>query len=98
MLGRLLTVAFYTVLAVLVLGFIFSNRDVVSITIPMMAEIDTPLYIALSLTFALGLLIGLSYAAMLSFSAMQRERRQRRAITQLEKEVNTRTERLPSGS
>ena len=90
MLTRLLTVAFYTVLGVLVLGFIFSNRADVAITIPFVAEIDAPLYVALSLTFALGLLIGLSYAAILSFSAMQRERRQRRAITALEKEVTAR--------
>ena len=90
MFARLLTVAFYTVLGILILGFIFSNRSVVAIKIPFFAEIDAPLYVALALTFALGLLIGLSSAAILSFSAMQRERRQRRAIRALEKEVSAR--------
>jgi uncharacterized integral membrane protein len=87
MLLRLLTVLFYTVLGVIVLGFIFSNRAEVAITIPFIAEITAPLYVALVLTFALGLLIGLSYAALLSLGAMRRERRQRRAINALEKEV-----------
>ncbi len=90
MLARLLTVAFYTVLGVLILGFIFSNRADVAITIPFITEIDAPLYIALTLTFALGLLLGLSYAALLSFGAMQRERRLRRANSALEKEVTAR--------
>lgn len=90
MLGRLLAVLFYTALGIAVLGFIFSNREIVAIRVPLIAEIDAPLYIALALTFALGLLIGLSYAAVLSFGAMQRERRQRRTIAALEKEVAAR--------
>ncbi len=90
MFARLFTVAFYTVLGIGILGFIFSNRAEVDITIPLVAEINAPLYIALALTFALGLLIGLSYAAILSIGAMQRERRLRRANSALEKEVATR--------
>lgn len=90
MLGRLLAVVFYAILAVAALGFIFSNRDAVDITLPLIAEIHAPLYVALGLTFALGLLIGLSYAALLAMGGMQRERRQRRAIQALEKEVAAR--------
>lgn len=92
MLLRLLTVAFYTVLGVAALGFIFSNREPVAITIPFIAELDAPLYVALALTFALGLLIGLSYAALLAFGGMQRERRLRRANRALEQEVTARTD------
>lgn len=95
MIARLLTVAFYTVLGVLVLGFIFSNRADVAITIPLIAEMNAPLYVALALTFAIGLLLGLSYAAILSLGAMQRERRLRRANTALEKEVTARERALP---
>lgn len=90
MLGRLFTVIFYTVLMVVVLGFIFANREPVDIVVPLLADLHAPLYVALALTFGLGLLIGLSYAALLSMGAMRRDRRQRRAIAALEKEVAAR--------
>lgn len=90
MLGRLLTVVFYTVLGVVALGFIFSNREAVDITVPLVADVSAPLYVALAVTFAAGLLLGLSYAAVLSMGAGRRERRQRRAIAALEKEVSAR--------
>lgn len=92
MVGRLLAVVFYTVLGVVVLGFMFSNRQAVAIDIPFIADIQSPLYVALAISFALGLLIGLSYAAILSFASLRRERRQRRAIESLEREVNARSE------
>ncbi len=95
MLARLLAVGFYTVLGVAVLGFMFSNRQDVSIDIPFLADIQSPLYVALAISFALGLLLGLSYAALLSFSALRRERRQRRAIESLEHEVEARSQPLP---
>ncbi len=92
MISRLLTVVFYTVLGVVVLGFMFSNRQAVAIDVPLLAEINTPLYVALGISFALGLLVGLSYAAFVSLASLKRERRQRRAIQSLEREVATRQE------
>lgn len=87
MFARFLTILFYTALGAVILGFLFANRADVTITIPFLMELTAPLYAALALMFGLGLLIGLSYAAILSLGAMRRERRQRRAIAALEREV-----------
>lgn len=90
MFARFLTVAFYTVLGVVALGFIFSNRDEVALRFPFMATMVAPLYVVLSLAFGLGLWIGLSYAGLRSLAASRRERRQRRTIASLEKELSAR--------
>ncbi len=87
MILRILTILCYALLAVLVLGFIFANRETVLITVPLLAEIEAPLSIALGLTFGLGLLIGLSYAGLVALGSARRERRQRRQLQSLEREV-----------
>jgi uncharacterized membrane protein YciS (DUF1049 family) len=86
----LFAVALYTALGIVALAFIFSNRTDIVVQIPLLAQVDAPLYALLALTFGFGLLIGLSYAALLSFASLRRERRQRRTITALEKEVAVR--------
>src|SRR5262245_30223917 len=69
MLGRILTLLGYTALGILILTFIFSNRDIVNIhLLPLSLEIEMPLFLALSLVFVLGLLIGLSYAGLVALS------------------------------
>lgn len=88
MITRLFAAAFYLLAAILILSFIFSNRSLVSIDLfPLAATAEMPLYVALSMVFAAGLLIGLFYSFTLWVAMRGRIRRAERASAQLEKEV-----------
>lgn len=85
---RLLGTVCYAAAAIVILLFIFMNRETVSITVlPLSAPVEAPLYIALAAMFALGLLIGLVHSAFLSLSFGRKLRRQSRALEQVEREL-----------
>lgn len=92
MVARLLWVIFYTILALILLAFMAMNRATVSVRIlPFVDRMEMPLFVALSAVFMFGLLIGLSFAAIHSLTTAQRNRRQSRAIIELEKELANKT-------
>ncbi|MFM9890567.1 MAG: LapA family protein [Rickettsiales bacterium] len=86
---RILGTVCYAAAAILILLFIFMNRETVSITLmPLSAPVSAPLYIALAAMFGLGLLIGLIHSALLSLSYGRKLRRQTRALEQVERELS----------
>jgi uncharacterized integral membrane protein len=88
LIARLFAAACYIMAAILVLAFIFSNREAVQISLfPLGATAEMPLYLALCMVFVLGLSLGLIYSFVLWFSLRGRIRRAERAADQLEKEV-----------
>ncbi|MEJ0010060.1 MAG: lipopolysaccharide assembly protein LapA domain-containing protein [Alphaproteobacteria bacterium] len=88
MIARLLAVVFYALLAVILLAFIFSNRDVVEVSLfPLGVVAAMPLYFALALVFAIGLVLGLSYSLYLAIGFRRKRARDRRLIAQLEREL-----------
>ena len=88
MFARFLWVAFYSLIGLFLIAFMAINRDAVSVRIlPFLDPLAMPLFAALSAMFMLGLMIGLSFAAVQSFSHSRRSNRQARAIAQLEKEL-----------
>jgi uncharacterized integral membrane protein len=87
LLFRIVGMLVYALLTIVILAFIFSNREAVSIDLfPFGTAAELPLYIALSALFALGLLIGLLHSATLWLSMRRKLARAQRAISQLEKE------------
>jgi uncharacterized integral membrane protein len=96
MLARFAGAVFYTALAVIALTFIFSNRDMVDITLlPFLQKVSAPLYVALAATFIAGLAIGLMYSATLAVSYRRKLRRANRTAAQLEQELAARTAPKP---
>ena len=88
MLSRLFWAFFYTSIGLLLIAFMALNREAVSLQlVPFTARLDMPLFAALGGVFMLGLLIGLSWGAVQSLIHGGRNRRQSRAIEQLEKEL-----------
>lgn len=97
MLTRLVGIACYAVLGFLILAFIFSNRHPVELELfPLAATAEMPLYIALSMVFAIGLLVGLLHSFLLWVRLKAQLRRANRSITQLERDIAARdTQKAP---
>ncbi len=88
MFSRLFWACFYTIIGLLLIAFMALNRETVSLQLaPFTAKLEMPLFAALAIVFVLGLLIGLSWGAVQSLLHRDRNRRQSRAIAQLEKEL-----------
>ncbi len=88
---RLIGIVCYGLLAILILGFIFSNRMAVSVDFfPLGSSGDMPLYILLCIMFAVGLIIGLIHSASVWASMRGKLKRSERAVNQLEKELAAR--------
>ncbi len=88
MIVRLLAVVCYAALAVVLLAFIFSNRTLIDLSLfPLDLVLSMPLYMALSAVFVIGLMLGLSYSALLSIKYKRRSYRAQRLIVQLEREM-----------
>lgn len=88
---RIVGMACYALLALLILIFIFSNRE------PMVVEFfplgnsgELPLYIILCVMFVAGLLLGLLHSASVWAGMRSKLRRSERAVSQLEKELAAR--------
>ena len=85
---RILGIACYALLALLILGFIFSNRMAVAVDFfPFGNSGEMPLYILLCIMFVAGLIIGLIHSASVWAGMRRKLTRAHRAITQLEKEI-----------
>lgn len=88
---RIVGIVGYGILALLVLAFIFSNREAVSIEFfPLGSSGEMPLYIVLCIMFVAGLLLGLLHSASVWASMRSKLKRSERAVSQLEKELATR--------
>lgn len=93
---RIIGILCYGVLAILILGFIFNNREAVTVEFfPLGNSGEMPLYILLSIIFAGGLLIGLIHSASVWAGMRTKLKRAERAITQLEKEIAARPPTKP---
>lgn len=91
MLLRVVGIGCYAALGFLLLAFIFSNRDTVTLSLfPLSAAAEMPLYVALCLLFAMGLLIGLMHSVAQWLSMRGRIKRAQRTIAQLEAEIASR--------
>ena len=85
---RVFGIICYLFLAILILGFIFSNREAVSVDFfPLGSTGDMPLYVLLALMFVAGLTVGLIHSASIWASTRAEVKRKERAIAQLEKEI-----------
>lgn len=88
---RIVGIVGYGVLALLILAFIFSNREAVSVEFfPLGNSGEMPLYILLCIMFAVGLLLGLVHSASVWAGMRTRLKRSERAVNQLEKELASR--------
>ena len=88
---KIIGIVCYGILALLILGFIFSNRDAVAVDFfPFGSSGEMPLYILLSIIFVGGLLIGLVHSASVWAGMRSKLKRAERAISQLEKEIAAR--------
>ena len=88
---RILGMAAYAAFGIIILGFIFTNRNPVQIELfPLGATGEMPLYLVLCTLFALGLGIGLIHSSMVWLRMRARLRRSERAVAQLEKEIAAR--------
>lgn len=88
---RILGIGCYALLAILILGFIFSNLESVAVEFfPFGSSGDMPLYILLSIIFAGGLIIGLIHSASVWAGMRTKLKRSERAVNQLEKELAAR--------
>jgi len=85
---RILGVVCYALLAVVILGFIFSNREPVAVEIfPLGQTNEFPLYVLLCVMFCAGLLLGLLHSITVWAKLRRHLARATRAISQLEKEI-----------
>lgn len=85
---RIVGIISYGVLGIIILAFIFSNRESVSVDFfPFGSSGDMPLYVLLALMFATGLFIGLIHSAGVWAGMRAEVKRKERAIAQLEKEI-----------
>jgi uncharacterized integral membrane protein len=88
MIIRLFAALCYAALAVILLSFIFSNRSLIDLSLfPLDLVLSMPLYVALSAVFVIGLMLGLSYSALLSIKYKRRAFHDKRLIVQLEREL-----------
>ena len=93
MLSRLFLAFFYCSIGLLLIAFMALNREAVALQlIPFTARVEMPLFAALSIVFVAGLLIGLCWGALQSLIHGGRNRRQVRAIAELEKELASKVE------
>lgn len=91
LLFRILGIAIYAAFGILILGFIFTNRNPVEVELfPLGATGEMPLYLVLCALFVLGLSIGLIHSGLLWVRMRTRLRRSERAVAQLEKEIAAR--------
>lgn len=91
MLARAVSLIGYTGLTVFTLAFLFSNRAPVTLELFPFAHLaEMPLYVALCMVFAIGLLLGLLHSLMLWMGMRRKLNRANRAITALEKELAAR--------
>lgn len=85
---RIFGIACYFALTVLILGFIFTNRMPVEVSIfPLGHTQEMPLYVLLAILFAAGLMIGLLHSLSVWSSMRSKLKRSERAVAQLEKEI-----------
>lgn len=91
LLFRIVGICCYALLAILLLGFIFSNREPVAVEFfPFGNSGEMPLYILLAVIFSGGLIIGLIHSASVWAGMRTKLKRANRAISQLEKEIAAR--------
>ncbi len=88
---RVVGIVCYAFLALLILAFIFSNREAVSVEFfPLGKSGEMPLYILLCVMFTVGLLLGLLHSASVWAGMRSKLKRSQRAVDQLEKELAAR--------
>ncbi len=88
---RIVGIVGYGVLALLIIAFIFSNREAVSVEFwPLGSSGEMPLYILLCVMFVAGLFLGLLHSASVWASMRTKLKRSERAVSQLEKELAAR--------
>jgi len=86
---RIVGIAVYVALGFLILAFIFSNRELVSLQLfPFATVAELPLYVALCALFATGLMLGLLHSASVWIGMQRKLTRAQRTIAQLQKTAN----------
>lgn len=96
MLARLLSLLAYAATAAFILIFVFGNRQMVDLALPLSDyTITLPLYLALAMVFAAGLLLGLLHSLTIAMKSKRCAYRDRRVIRQLEDALSHRNPQLP---
>ncbi len=89
---RVVGIVCYAFLALVILAFIFSNREAVSVEFfPLGNSGEMPLYILLCVMFVIGLALGLLHSASVWAGMRTKLKRANRAISQLEKEIQAKS-------